>query len=85
MALPFGHVDGSLEAVHLVGGQHLRQVFAQDRRLEQFRRVLVEEAVELEEAVEGAYAAQDAALRPWMDADVVEGGGKVLQVGECHV
>ena len=60
-------------------------MFAQHRRLQQFRRVIVTISVELQKAVEGAHTTEDATMRTGMNADVVEPGSKVLQVFERHV
>jgi hypothetical protein len=53
-------------------------------RLEQERGVGIEAAVEDEEAVEGAYAREDAGLGARGDALVVEAGKEMLEVVESE-
>ena len=82
VALAFGtrEVDAGNELIDLFGREHFGQMFAQPRRFEQFRGVVVDVAVELKPAVERAHAAQDAGLRGGADAQFVERGSEVLQV-----
>ena len=84
VALPFREVYRVLQPVHLFRRQHLGQVVAYLRRLQQLCGVVVAVAVYLEVAEEGAHAAEYAALRPRSDADVVESCGKRLEVLELH-
>ena len=59
-------------------------MFANLGRLQQFRRVVLAITIELQESEERAHAAQDAALRTGIDADVVQTCRKCLKVFECH-
>ena len=74
-----------LEAVHLLGRQHLGQPVVNLRRLKQLRWVVGDVAVGEQEAVERPHAAQYAALRARAYADVVQRGGKGLQVLQSGV
>ena len=60
-------------------------MLGQDRRLEEFRGVDLEKAVEREVAVEGPHAEEDARLRPRADVIFMERGGKLLEVFELHL
>ena len=80
VSLPFRQVDARLDLVDFRRREHFRQVFAQVRRFQEFRRVVFDEAVEQQKAVERADAAQDPRLRRRSDAHFVERGSEVLQV-----
>ena len=62
MPLPLAQVDDGLHAVDFVGREYLGQMVAQLRRLEELGRVVLHPSVEGHETVEGADAADDAAL-----------------------
>ena len=84
MTLPFREIDGGFKLINLSRGEHLGQMFAYLWRLEQLRRIVVAIAIEEQEVVERTDAAQDAALRTGMDADVVETSCEVLQILQGH-
>ena len=85
MAFPLGEVDGGFELVDLGGGEHLGEVFANLGRLEEFGGIVVAVAVDEQKVVEGTDATEDAALGTGVDADVVETGGKMLQIFQGDV
>ena len=82
LALPLAQVYRLLKPVNLVGGQHLGQMLAQLRRLEQLGGIVIYESVRLQELVERPHAAQYPALRARANAQVVQTGGKITQVGQ---
>ena len=87
VALPFplAQVDGCLQLVHLLGGEHLGQVTAQLGRLQEFRGVIVAKAIEQQETEETPYPTQYATLRAGMDAHLMQTGGKLLQIFKLAV
>jgi hypothetical protein len=54
-------------------------------RLQQFSRVIVAIAVELQESEETPYATQDPALASRMNADVVQSCGEMFQIFQLHL
>ncbi len=85
LSFPFRQVDARFNLVHFGGGEHFGQVFAQVGRFEQFRGVVGNVVLELQEAVERADAAENPRLRTRSDAQFVERGSEVLQVLQLHV
>ena len=55
------------------------------RRLQQLRGVIVAIAVELQKTEEAPHAAQDPALAPRMDPNVVQSGREMFQVFQLHL
>ena len=80
VSLPFRQVDARLDLVDFRRREHFWQVFAQVWRLQKFRRVVFDEAVEQQKAVERADAAQNPHLRRRSDAHFVQRGSEMLQV-----
>ena len=60
-------------------------MLAQYWRLQEFTGIVVTIAFQLQKTEERAHAAQYSALRTRVYADVVQRGGKVLQVRQLHV
>ena len=85
VAFPLAQVYGRLHAVYLFRAQHVGQMAARLRRLQQLGGVVGDVALRLQVAEEGAHAAQNAALAHGTDAQVVQAGGKVLQVGQADL
>lgn len=73
--------DGVYHAVYLLHRQDFGQVAAYLGRHEQFAGVGLNAAVHQEELIESSYARQDARLRPCIKPDLVEAGGKIVEVG----
>ena len=85
LALRVGEVDGTLQLVHLLGREHLGQMFAEMRPLQEFGGVVVDVSFHAHVLEERPYAAQDAALRRGADAILMQAGGKVLEVFQFHL
>jgi len=88
VALRRAHVDGRLDAVDFLHAQHVGQMLRQRGKLEEGHRVGRDAVGHVEEGVETVDADKDALPRCRRDADVVQPGGKrleVLQPGCEHI
>ena len=85
MALPFRKVNTALQEIHLLGGEHLGQMFPDLWRLQEFRGIIITVTVELQESEEGAHTTEDPTLRTRVDADVVQTCRESLQILQRHV
>ena len=72
MALPLRHVDGVFQRIDFCSGQDLRQMFAQDWRLQQLRRVVITVSIKLQETVERSNPTQNTTLRTGMNANIMK-------------
>ena len=82
VALPLvgAQVDGVYDAVYLLHAQHFGQAETYLGALQQFAGVTLQVVGKDQEVEERLDARQDARLRAGVDADVVQPGGKALQV-----
>ena len=84
VALAFGlfEIDGCLDAVNFLHGQHRGKMARQARTFEQLGGVLLYHAVELEKTEEGAHAAEHPRYRTGGGIGGVEGFGVLMEEGE---
>ena len=85
VALPLGlgHVDRSNHTVDFIDCKHLWQVPADFGREQQLRRVCIHVALQPQELVKALHTADDARLGPRLDAHILQGADKALQVIGC--